>query len=217
MKFRLSSEFGALEEVRKGIAHTGIDLAMPEGTKLRSLFDGTVSVVFDGSGKIGKGVKIQTEDGREIIYGHMNDVDVKVGDHVDAGELIGLSGNTGNSFGAHLHFGMKDEGQFIDPTEYADTLANISGEIANKTGLLGPLGELGVRTFRGHMSHKTEETIYGVLDGIREVLIDSIGSIALVGGGLLMILKVAGYKDGNRYASLLFVVNILVKYLLGGF
>lgn len=224
MKFRLSSEFGALEEVRNG-PHTGIDLSMPEGTQLRSIFDGVVEKIYDG-GKIGKGVQIKTEDGQHAIYGHMSDVDVHVGDKIHTGDAIGLSGNTGHSTGPHLHFGLRDDhGNILDPTNYADSIADMSGQIAQSSMFgLTPFGryikENTIERLKDntqeHVSELTKDIIIGVADGLRDILVDLIGSIALVGGGVLIILKIAGYENGYKWAGVLFVINILVKYLLGG-
>lgn len=117
MKFRLSGEFGELSPVRDFKPHTGIDIAMPEGTTLRAVAEGVVDRVYDGTGAIGKGLSIRLDDGTRAIYGHMSDVSAKVGEHVEAGEIVGLSGNTGHSTAPHLHFGMKDaDGSLLDPT-----------------------------------------------------------------------------------------------------
>ncbi|WP_286231327.1 M23 family metallopeptidase [Neobacillus mesonae] len=130
MKFRLSSEYGELSEVRNSIPHRGIDFAMPEGTELRSLMNGTVERVVDfGTNNLGKGVFIRNEDGTLSIYGHMSQIKVKLGEKLQAGESIGFSGNTGNSTGAHLHYAMKDSnGQWIDPTPVAENVSNMSGD-----------------------------------------------------------------------------------------
>lgn len=117
MKFRLSGEYGEMLPVRNFEPHHGIDISMPEGTTLRAVAEGVVDRVYDGSGAIGKGLSIKFDDGTRAIYGHMNDVKAKVGQHVEAGEIVGLSGNTGHSTAAHLHFGMKDaDGSWLDPT-----------------------------------------------------------------------------------------------------
>jgi Peptidase family M23 len=128
MKFRLTSEYGELSLVRDHL-HRGIDLAMPENTTLRSIADGVVERVVDfGNANIGKGVMIRHDDGTVAIYGHLNEVDVKPGQHVHAGDVIGLSGNTGHSTGPHLHFGMKDaQGNFVDPTPIAERVDAMSG------------------------------------------------------------------------------------------
>lgn len=127
MKFKLSGEFGELSEVRDHV-HNGIDLAMPNGTTLRSIAEGVVTKIFDGSADIGQGVAIKLNNGTTHIYGHMNGVKVKVGEHLNAGDVIGLSGNTGNSTGPHLHFGVQlPDGNFVDPTKFAEDLSAMSG------------------------------------------------------------------------------------------
>lgn len=130
MKFLLSSEYGELSQVRNMVPHHGIDLKMPEGTELRSLTDGVVENVVDfGTNNLGKGVFVRNEDGTMSIYGHMSQIKVKIGEHLNAGESIGFSGNTGNSTGSHLHFGMKDaSGAWIDPTPVAEKVSNMSGD-----------------------------------------------------------------------------------------
>ncbi|WP_096201870.1 M23 family metallopeptidase [Bacillus sp. FJAT-45350] len=130
MKFRLSSAFGEMSEVRRGV-HNGIDLAMPEGTKLRSIANATVEKVFDyGAQSAGKGVVLRLDDGTRAVYGHMSEIAVEQGQKLEELDIIGLSGNTGNSTGPHLHFSLQmPDGEYIDPTAYAEGLAAISGNI----------------------------------------------------------------------------------------
>ena len=131
MKFPITSKFNAAESFRES-KHTGIDLAMEKGTEIYSINDGVVSKTVDyGAENIGKGVFVEWEDGQTAIYGHLDKILVKEGDIVEAGNLIGLSGNTGNTVGInggfHLHFGLKDTtGQFINPEPYNDLLQNMS-------------------------------------------------------------------------------------------
>lgn len=128
MKFKLSSVYGELTEVRDHV-HNGIDFSMPQGTTLRSITDGVVTKIFDGSTDIGKGVAIKTEDGTTHLFGHMSDIDVKVGEHIDTGDIIGMSGNTGHSTAPHLHFGVQNpDGSFVDPTPLADAISANSGD-----------------------------------------------------------------------------------------
>lgn len=224
MKFRLSSKYGALEDIREA-PHTGIDLAMPEGTELRSLFDGVVEKVYDGNGNIGNGIKITSDDGTSTIFGHMKEVVINVGDKVKAGEFIGLSGNTGNSTGPHLHFGMLKDGAFIDPSEFAEPLSLISGDsngvtfMSNILTLKTPLGDSMMSNIREKIQEESSNYIIdiasGVLSGLGEILVDMIGAIALIGGGILILLKVAGYDNGYKYAGILFTANVLIKYLFG--
>jgi murein DD-endopeptidase MepM/ murein hydrolase activator NlpD len=220
MKFRLSSSYGVLEEVRDG-PHSGIDLAVPEGTILRSIVDGEVTNVFDGSRNIGEGVKILGEDKREYIYGHMSDVDVRVGDKVHFGDVLGESGNTGNSSGPHLHFGVKEDGQFVDPSVLAPKLDSITGDIViDKTipwyDVEGRM-DMAMETAKENMKEEFKEMIYEFLSAARDVLIDLVDSIALLGGGVFIILGAWKLKNANRWVSILFVSRILIKALLGGF
>jgi hypothetical protein len=223
MKFRLTGEFSELSEVRGMRPHTGIDLGMPENTKLRSLFDGEVENIYD-HGAIGNGVKIHTEDGSHIIYGHMNKVDLKIGDHVNAGDLIGLSGNTGNSTGPHLHFGVQnDKGQFINPTKYAERVSNMSGDNPIIRNIFKPTNPIGDHIIgkvkdklREETANKTISIIMGILDGVSDVLVEVIGAVSLLGCTILIIMKVAGYSKGYKQAGMLFVLNMLVKMCLGG-
>jgi hypothetical protein len=225
MKFRLTGKFGELSPVRDFQPHSGIDLAMPEGTTLRSIADGIVDRVYDGSGAIGKGLSVRMPDGTRTIYGHMNEVKAHVGEHVNAGEVIGLSGNTGNSTGAHLHFGMKDaSGHVIDPTPHAEKLASISGDhvapglltsLFNNHGTQGPLTRIfysSTETLRDHVADATTEIIFGVFDALKDLLLAG----TLVGSGVLILLKVAGWRDGGRWAGVLIFVNVLLKFLFGG-
>jgi hypothetical protein len=210
MKFRLTGNFGELSPVRDFKPHSGIDLAMPEGTTLRSVADGVVDRIFDGTGLIGKGLSVRMPDGTRAIYGHMNEVKARVGDHVNAGDIVGLSGNTGNSTGPHLHFGLKDaNGNVIDPTPIADKLASISGD---HIGPLGKIIAIGTESIREKAADMTTEIALGIFDALKDFLLAG----TLIGSAVLILLKVAGWRDGGRWAGVLIVVNILLKFLFGG-
>ena len=70
-----------------------------------------------GSG-YGYVVYIQHEGGRETRYGHLSRVLVSVGQKVEQGEKIALSGNTGRSTGPHLHFELRINGASVNPFDY---------------------------------------------------------------------------------------------------
>jgi hypothetical protein len=209
MKFQLTGKFGELSPVRDFKPHSGIDLALPENTTLRSISDGVVDRVFDGTGLIGKGLSVQMPDGTRAIYGHMNEVKAHVGDHVNAGDIVGLSGNTGNSTGPHLHFGLKDaNGSVLDPTPIADKLASLFG---NHVGPLGKVVAIGTESVRDKAADMTTEIVLGIFDALKELLLGA----TLIGAAVLIILKVAGWRDGGRWAGVLIVVNILLKFIFG--
>lgn len=84
--------------------HTGIDYACPIDTEI--LASGAGLVVFAGLDKTGFGnlVIIQHNDGNATLYAHLSKIGVVLRQKVEQGQVIGLSGNTGNSTGPHLHF-----------------------------------------------------------------------------------------------------------------
>jgi murein DD-endopeptidase MepM/ murein hydrolase activator NlpD len=82
--------------------HTGQDFAVPEGTRVVAITDGTV-VEAGWAGAFGYRIVIQHPDGSQTWYCHLSVMKVKSGP-VKAGQLIALSGDTGNSTGPHLHF-----------------------------------------------------------------------------------------------------------------
>ena len=105
----VSSEFGYRPVF--GDNHLGIDLAASEGTQVKATKAGTVNWVqyWDGWSKSGNQsygnvVRIDHGDGNTSLYAHLSRIDVQRGQWVEQGQVIGAVGNTGNSFGAHLHF-----------------------------------------------------------------------------------------------------------------
>ncbi|MNH58418.1 Murein DD-endopeptidase MepM [compost metagenome] len=85
--------------------HYGIDIAIPEGTSVHASDGGTVMFAgWLGSGGYGNAVFIDHGNGQWTEYDHNASVLVKTGDKVSKGQEIAKSGNTGNSFGAHLHW-----------------------------------------------------------------------------------------------------------------
>lgn len=114
--FRISSLFGV---DRGDHRHSGIDLAVPVGTKVAAAKSGEVSFAGWGNG-YGYRVIIDHPDGTQTTYNHLSDIGVKVGDKVTAGKTVALSGNTGNSTGPHLHFEVKVNGKYVDPETYYD-------------------------------------------------------------------------------------------------
>lgn len=127
--FRITSEFGARDTALRTYPHTGIDLATYTGTPLPSLSDGYVSQIFHMHKSIGNGIKVKNDDGTEVIYAHLSEVSVKVGEEVDLGEIIGKTGNTGNSSGPHLHIGAKENGEYIDPSNYVEIFQKLAHKL----------------------------------------------------------------------------------------
>ena len=119
MKFIITSPFGAKESFRNH-AHNGIDIRMEEGTPLSAIQDGVIKLADYGDANAGKTIFLEMSDGTTAIYGHLSEFIAKTGDKVRTGDLIGYSGNTGFSTGEHLHFAIKDNGAFVDPTPFIE-------------------------------------------------------------------------------------------------
>lgn len=109
----VTSEFGA----RWGKSHQGIDLDLETGDSVVSAFDGVVRMSRSYYG-YGNMVVVRHHNGLETLYGHLSKNLVEVGQEVKAGEVIGLGGNTGHSFGSHLHFEMRFMGEPINPAKF---------------------------------------------------------------------------------------------------
>jgi murein DD-endopeptidase MepM/ murein hydrolase activator NlpD len=94
--------------------HTGIDLAVVVGTPVKTTMDG--KVIHAGWNTQGYGNLVIVENGEyRTYYAHLSSIPVSVGDTVKAGTTIGLSGNTGNSTGPHLHYEIRRNKVAIDP------------------------------------------------------------------------------------------------------
>lgn len=94
--------------------HNGLDLAAGTGTPILAALPGTV-VIAGWSDSAGNWIVISHGSGLVTKYMHASALYVKAGDVVSAGEQIAAVGNTGNSFGAHLHFQVEINGSPIDP------------------------------------------------------------------------------------------------------
>ena len=95
--------------------HIGIDFGVPLGTNVKSTMSG--QVVHAGWNNEGYGNLVIVQNGPyRTYYAHLSSIPVKVGDTVNAGQVIGLSGSTGNSTGPHVHYEVRLDGKAIDPT-----------------------------------------------------------------------------------------------------
>lgn len=120
----MSSGYGP----RWGRMHEGIDFTPGEGAPIQAIADGTVRIATEQGGGYGVTVYIDhVIDGQVITshYSHMQygSLKVKAGDTVKVGDIVGDTGNTGHSFGAHLHFEIIVNGKTIDPLPWLRTNA----------------------------------------------------------------------------------------------
>lgn len=111
--WNITSNFG----YRWGRLHAGTDVGIPTGTTVRASRAGQV-ITAGWVGGYGNCVIIDHGDGVSTRYGHLSEVTVSVGQYVDQGQQIALSGNTGRSTGPHLHFEIRINGEAVDPLPY---------------------------------------------------------------------------------------------------
>jgi murein DD-endopeptidase MepM/ murein hydrolase activator NlpD len=97
--------------------HAGIDFTAPRGTPIQSTGNGKVVKAGNGQG-YGKRVMIDHGYGYKTLYGHMDRIDVKVGDVVKRGQAIGIVGSTGVSTAPHCHYEVHYKGRKIDPIQF---------------------------------------------------------------------------------------------------
>ena len=116
----VTSEFGNRRDPFTGErrGHTGMDLAVPTGTSVRAALPGTVTVSTYNRGGYGYYVMIDHGSGLSTLYGHNSQLLARVGQTVEAGDVIALSGSTGRSTGPHLHFEVRINGERTNPRSY---------------------------------------------------------------------------------------------------
>lgn len=112
-KYELTSEFGSRPTL-DGKDHPGVDLAAPAGTQYYAIARGTV-ILARHNGGYGMSVMIDHGGGIVSVYGHSSKLLVKEGQTVEAGQTLGLVGNTGYAFGAHLHLEIRLDNEQVDP------------------------------------------------------------------------------------------------------
>ena len=109
----LTSGFGP----RWGSIHEGIDIGAAEGTPILAAASGAV-IMASYNGGYGNYTCIDHGGGLSTCYAHQAGFAVSAGSSVSQGQVIGYVGNTGNSFGAHLHFEVRINGAATDPLGY---------------------------------------------------------------------------------------------------
>jgi murein DD-endopeptidase MepM/ murein hydrolase activator NlpD len=114
-----------------GGTHAGVDLKIPQGSKLPATTGGRViSSSFDPNW--GGTIVWRDMYGAEHRYSHLSAINLKEGDTIKPGQIIGLSGGkpgtkgAGNSTGSHLDYRIRYGGQYVDPTQYSSLLSSIS-------------------------------------------------------------------------------------------
>jgi murein DD-endopeptidase MepM/ murein hydrolase activator NlpD len=107
-------------EMRWGRMHTGVDIAVSEGTPIRAAAAGTVVLLQSEaeSGGYGNFTCLDHGGGLSTCYAHQSAIGVSSGQSVEQGQVIGYTGCTGHCFGPHLHFEVRINGEPTDPMGY---------------------------------------------------------------------------------------------------
>lgn len=174
----VTSEFGW----RRSRPHFGTDIDLETGDSVLAAFDGKVRIATFNNGGYGNVVVIRHNNGLETVYGHLSKLLVNPGDEVSSGTLIGLGGNTGRSFGSHLHFEIRFLGKPID-TE--DVIDYTKGEVKNSAFVVYKEDfskKYDLRSIHNHRSSKSHAISKSQLYNNKKVIIvkkgDTLAKIA---------------------------------------
>ncbi len=100
------------------VSHQGVDYTVPVGSRVFATADGKVKEVKTRKTTAGRYIVIDHGGGYETQYSHLSRIDVKKGQKVRRGDIIGLTGNSGLSLSPHLHYEVKFNGMRVDPIHY---------------------------------------------------------------------------------------------------
>ena len=98
--------------------HNGVDYSVPEGTAVFATADGTVRSLQTRGQTSGLTMVIDHGNGYKTVYSHLDKVVVRPGSHVNRGDIVAFSGNSGLSFAPHLHYEVHYRGKPVDPINY---------------------------------------------------------------------------------------------------
>ena len=133
---KISSYYGYRTSPTSGEVemHNGLDIAMPEGTQILAVQDGTVQAAAYSS-SYGNYIILENNDGYKTLYAHCRSLQVSAGQEVKTGDVIATVGNTGNSTGPHLHIEFSYEGEMYNPYFYlSNGTAPVYGDVPEISG-----------------------------------------------------------------------------------
>ena len=98
--------------------HKGMDFSAPTGTPIYAPSDGKVIRVDSRSAGYGKHIRIEHGFGYVTLYAHLSEYNVRRGQRVKRGDVIGFVGNTGRSVAPHLHYEIRKDGKHLNPINF---------------------------------------------------------------------------------------------------
>ncbi|MEI7513477.1 MAG: peptidoglycan DD-metalloendopeptidase family protein [bacterium] len=147
-KIKITQLFGSTADSRRlytSGTHNGVDFGTPIGTPVQAVLAGTVTATGNtdlqsGCYSYGKWVLLKHSNGLSTLYGHFSAINVSPGASVDAGDIIGLSGNTGYSTGPHLHLTVfATQGMRVQIYSSSIGCKQVTIPIADKSAYLDPM------------------------------------------------------------------------------
>ena len=133
---KISSYYGYRTSPTSGEVemHNGLDIAMPEGTQILAVQDGTVRTATYSS-SYGKYIILENNDGYKTLYAHCQSLQVSAGQEVKTGDVIATVGSTGNTTGPHLHIEFSYQGEMYNPYFYlSNGTAPVYGDVPEISG-----------------------------------------------------------------------------------
>lgn len=143
--------------MRKYRMHKGTDIKVQIGDSIRSAWDGQVRIVGWDPHGYGYYVVVRHTNGLETIYGHLSSPLVDEYQLVDAGEVLGLGGNTGRSTGSHLHWEIRYLGEAMNPASFVDFS---TGQLKNKEEYV-----IGIKAMKQKKAEQAAMQYYKVKQG----------------------------------------------------
>jgi murein DD-endopeptidase MepM/ murein hydrolase activator NlpD len=129
-ELEVASGFGVRSDpfTRSAAMHTGLDFQSESGAPVRATANGTVTTA-GWKGGYGKMVDVDHGNGYSTRYGHLSAIEVKDGQTVRAGQIIGRVGSTGRSTGPHLHYETRIGRDAVDPEKFLRAGAKLEGHL----------------------------------------------------------------------------------------
>jgi murein DD-endopeptidase MepM/ murein hydrolase activator NlpD len=212
----VSSPFG---EKRKNETHPGVDIPVPSGTPIKAPLDGIVKTANISHNRMcGGTIDIDYGNGYWSRFCHCRKIDVKPGDIVKRGQVVGLTGGrkgetgAGNSGGPHLHFTLKKDGRLVNPMDHVDKISVGSGDFSmsgatpssdSGTNWDDFFSEKGVTSFLP----KSKKFSDPILGQILKPLEDALNLKTEMRQIIKPLTESYSLKNGNQYSSYEYVIN----------
>jgi len=212
----VSSPFG---EKRKYETHPGVDIPVPSGTPIKAPLDGIVKTANISHNRMcGGTIDIDYGNGYWSRFCHCRKIDVKPGDIVKRGQVVGLTGGrkgetgAGNSGGPHLHFTLKKDGRLVNPMDHVDKISVGSGDFSmsgatpssdSGTNWDDFFSEKGVTSFLP----KSKKFSDPILGQILKPLEDALNLKTEMRQIIKPLTESYSLKNGNQYSSYEYVIN----------